>query len=378
MISQRDNPGYAYCNKITPMTTSASLPTPLRVLLNASDAPVLGILRVQGADAVPFLQGQLTQDVATLGMSEARLAAWCSAKGRMLASFVVFKLATDDFALVCSHDLVASTLKRLKMYVLRAKCVVSDVSAQYGLWGVTESAMHLGAAGALSIWPTARNESENGPEIRITLPAGQWLAAQGTVRVPRALVLQPGACAAQANAADIALWHYLEASSAIAPISAAVTEAYVPQMLNYESVGAVNFKKGCYPGQEVVARSQFRGTIKRRGYLVTSSAPIAAGFEVFDANDPSQPCGSVAFAASRSDSTSGQGMDGAPAPHLAIISLQTSAAQAARLVALPASPAPVSPPVSPLVSTGTAPATDLASAAVLTLVPLPYVLRDDI
>jgi folate-binding protein YgfZ len=97
-------------------------------------------------------------------------------------------------------------------------------------------------------------------------------------------------------------------------------EAFVPQMLNYESVGGVNFKKGCYPGQEVVARSQFRGTLKRRAFIVHADAELAAGQEVFQASDPEQPAGLVAEAA--------------PAPHGgwdAIASLQLSAAEAGDL-----------------------------------------------
>ena len=85
--------------------------------------------------------------------------------------------------------------------------------------------------------------------------------------------------------------------SGIAMVSAPIAEAFVPQMLNYESVGGVNFKKGCYPGQEVVARSQFRGTLKRRAYLVHAGVPLQAGDEVFQAGDDTQPCGVVAEAA---------------------------------------------------------------------------------
>ncbi|MBU4324729.1 MAG: tRNA-modifying protein YgfZ, partial [Gammaproteobacteria bacterium] len=76
-----------------------------------------------------------------------------------------------------------------------------------------------------------------------------------------------------------------------------IAEAFVPQMLNYESVGGVNFKKGCYPGQEVVARSQFRGTRKRRAFLVQADEPLTVGQDVFHSSDAEQPCGTVAAAA---------------------------------------------------------------------------------
>ena len=80
-------------------------------------------------------------------------------------------------------------------------------------------------------------------------------------------------------------------------ITQPIFEAFVPQMLNYESVGGVNFKKGCYPGQEIVARSQFRGTLKRRAYVAHTAGTPAVGQEVFHASDAGQPCGLVAAAA---------------------------------------------------------------------------------
>jgi hypothetical protein len=96
---------------------------------------------------------------------------------------------------------------------------------------------------------------------------------------------------------DHALWLWGDVRSGIATITAPIVEAFVPQMLNYESVGGVNFKKGCYPGQEVVARSQFRGTLKRRAYLARSPGPLQAGQEIFHQSDAGQPCGTVAQAA---------------------------------------------------------------------------------
>ena len=105
-------------------------------LHGATPLPALGVIRVQGTDAARFLHGQLTQDFALLGLSEARLAAFCSAKGRMLASFVGFKRDHDDILLVCSRDLLPATLKRLSMFVLRAQVKLSDASDAFAVWGV--------------------------------------------------------------------------------------------------------------------------------------------------------------------------------------------------------------------------------------------------
>jgi folate-binding protein YgfZ len=126
-------------------------------------------------------------------------------------------------------------------------------------------------------------------------------------------------------------------------LSQPIFEAFVPQMLNYESIGGVSFKKGCYPGQEVVARSQFRGTLKRRAYLAHSDAALSCGQEIFHSIDPEQPCGLVAAACVAPDG----GSD-------AIISIQTSAAASGSLHA------------------------GSAGGATLSLLPLPYPLLEDI
>ncbi len=265
------------------------------VFLNAPDPAQgeLAVIRARGADAGSFLQGQLTQDVLLMKPDEARLAAWCSAKGRMLASFTVVKLSNEEFLLILSRDLLAVTLKRLKMFVLRAKCELTDVSSEVCVEGLVgssaQNAMNTVAPRADSMPAIRLNDSE----MMVFLPAGQ--IAQR--KVPRALRIRMTAPQEGVDVQHVATWNALEISSGIARLSAAVSEAFVPQMLNYESVGGVNFKKGCYPGQEVVARSQFRGTLKRRAYIVTSSEPVQAGQEVFDSREPDQPCGLIAQAA---------------------------------------------------------------------------------
>jgi folate-binding protein YgfZ len=270
----------------------------------------LGVIRAEGADAVHFLQGQLTQDFALLSRDQARLAGYCTAKGRMLASFIGWHAdAPDSVLLVCSRDLLAPTLKRLSMFVLRAKLKLSDASADYQLCGLLGTSVSAAAGRALAPWHLHRTEGAT----LIGLPAasgqlrGLWVAARET-----ALPAGPALSGPQ--------WLWSEVASGVAPVVAATVEAFVPQMLNYESVGGVSFKKGCYPGQEIVARSQFRGTIKRRASLVHGDTPLQPGEDIFSAADPAQPCGVVALAA--------------PAPgggHDAIVSMLTSAAEAGGL-----------------------------------------------
>jgi folate-binding protein YgfZ len=312
------------------MNTTA-LPTRLT---GVARLDTLGVIRAQGPEAAKFLQGQLTQDFALLGLSEGRLAAFCSPKGRMLASFVGFKRSHDEILLVCRRDLLAPTLKRLSMFVLRAQLRLSDSSDAFAIWGVAGE-----AEPSLSAAPWSHVATEDG---------ASWTRLYPAEGVPRALCVMPFAEGATVEAPagqllETGVWDWLEVMSGVATLSQPVVEAFVPQMLNYESVGGVNFKKGCYPGQEVVARSQFRGTLKRRAYRVAADAPLSVGQEVFHDSDASQPCGTVAAAAEN------------PAGGWnAIVSMQVSAAQSGRLTA--------SAPDGP----------------VLQLLPLPYPLLDDI
>ena len=271
----------------------------------------LGVIRAQGDEASKFLHSQLTQDFALLGMEKARLTAFLSAKGRMQASFIGFKRSPDEVLLVCSRDLLAPTLKRLSMFVMRAKAKLSDASEAFALFGVAGDTLAAltGMTGSAAQDTWSKTDVGAASVVALAPVAGQ----------PRALWVAPAGEPAPAGPPlDPALWAWSEVQSGIATLTAPLVEAFVPQMLNYESVGGVNFKKGCYPGQEVVARSQFRGAIKRRAYLAHTEAEPAVGAEVFSASDLEQPCGLVVQAAPTP--APGSGWD-------AIVALQISAAE---------------------------------------------------
>ena len=308
--------------------------SPVAALTNVNGAvrcDHLGVIRARGEDAAKFLHGQLTQDFALLDTTHARLTSFCTAKGRMLASFVGFKRADGEILLVCSRDVLPAALKRLSMFVMRAKVQLSDASDALPVWGLA------GAAVSADLPPdpwSLHSSADDSAEVRLYPGHG----------VARALRVAPtGAPALDAGTMTDGLWQWLEVMSGVAGITQPIVEAFVPQMLNHESVGGVNFKKGCYPGQEVVARSQFRGTLKRRAYLVASAQPLVVGQEVFHASDAEQPCGTVAAAAA--NPTGGWN---------AIVSMQTNAAVGGALHA------------------------GSLSGPTLALLPLPYALLDDI
>ncbi|GAA6141058.1 folate-binding protein [Hydrogenophaga sp. 5NK40-0174] len=251
-----------------------------------------GVIRVEGEDAASFLHGQLTQDFSLLGSEQARLAAYCSPKGRMLASFVGFKRSANEIVLVADKSVIAATVKRLSMFVMRAKVKLSDASDEFTLLGEI-------LPGDTSVCtPWSLTSTEDG---RASVELYPSLGARRLLHVVPNNAEGPASPPASATALTELLWRWAEVRSGVALITAPLADALVPQMLNYESVGGVSFKKGCYPGQEVVARSQFRGTRKRCAYIIRSEAEMSPGQEVFASSDPEQPCGVVAAAAAAPD-----------------------------------------------------------------------------
>jgi len=251
-----------------------------------------GVILADGSDAPAFLHSQLTQSMQDLPPDRARLAGYCSPKGRLLATFVAWRRAPDGVALACSADLLPATLKRLSMFVLRAKCKLRDAGGSLVVWGLAgdEAARWLAAdpAGAASMPVGTRPDS----------PGATWIRLADAAQTSRWLWVAPADMPAPPlPALPRDTWSWLEVRSGVARVVAATADHFVPQMLNLELVGGVDFRKGCYPGQEVVARSQYRGTLKRRTVMVEASGPLAPGAEVFHPSDPSQPAGEVVLAA---------------------------------------------------------------------------------
>ena len=284
----------------------------------------LGVIQAEGPDAATFLQGQLTHDVLLLPVGQARLAGYCSAKGRLLASFWVLKISAENFILICHADLIPNMVKRLSMFIMRAKVKISDASALYrltGLLGTAVSAVNP-TTEVISPWHVT-SLADSKAQLLHLYPA---VSINGSLA--RALLISESSTPTPAELLAHSLqnldqddWQLSEVLSGISMVQLRTSDAFVPQMLNYESVNGVSFKKGCYPGQEVVARSQFRGTLKRRAYLVSSNEAMSVGDEVFSAEDSTQACGSVASASTYVP-------DGTPSPqsYWGIVSMQTSAA----------------------------------------------------
>ena len=217
-------------------TLEENRPHWIHALNGVSALPHLGVIRAQGEDAANFLHNQLSNDVLLLPVGQSRLAAFCSAKGRMQASFIVIKTAPDTVLLVLSLDLLAQTLKRLSMFVLRAKVKMTDATGQWQLRGLLgDSAKVL--VGDAAPWQTM---AQDGAHTVAFYPA-----VLGGSKISRALWLAPQAQALPAGPeVSGSVWQWAEVMSGVTLVNQAVFEAFVPQMMNYASVGGVNFKNG--------------------------------------------------------------------------------------------------------------------------------------
>lgn len=237
------------------------------------DLSHLGLIAVSGADAQGFLQGQLTNDLRELSPGHTQLAGHCSPKGRLLASFRVLRLG-DTYYLQLPRSVLPAALKRLQMFVLRAQVKVSDASDVLVCIGLAGDCAADLLAGTFPSLP----EADHG-----MAQAGDLIVVRVPGPPPRFQVLGPvvalaplwEALAAQATPMDGAYWSLLDIRAGIPSIYPETADAFVPQMANLQLIDGVSFTKGCYTGQEVVARMQYLGKLKRRMYLAEVEAASA-------------------------------------------------------------------------------------------------------
>lgn len=252
--------------------------------------PHLAILDISGEDAQTFLQNQVPSDIRLLSPEKAQISGWCTAKGRLLTTFILWP-QNSGYRLVLAADVRDSIAKRLKMYVLRLKVqihVPDDL-----VYGLLNPATSLGA---------------------LTLPTEDWQVATtddiSAVRLDATRCLLTGSIRAfttlsgeltQGSTED---WLRADIAQGFPLVTQATSEHYVPQMVNLDKLGGVSFKKGCYPGQEIVARTHYLGKIKRHLYRVSATEALQAGQEVRATALNGQSCGSLVTVAPAADGQS--------------------------------------------------------------------------
>ena len=265
-----------------------------------ADVSHLGLIAVQGADAATFLQGQLTNDIRTVSATCSQISAYCSPKGRMLACMRIF-MRDDTYYLNLPRDILDATLQRLRMFVLRAKVTLSDASdvlVYIGYAGEHAAATLNTALGAI---PTHPNEaiSINGVTL-LRLPHRDVCIPRFGI-IGEIAAVQPlwNTLCNSAQPVGANVWDLLDIRAGIPTVYTATRDAFVPQMANLDSIGGISFKKGCYTGQEIVARMHYLGTLKRRMFLakiIAETAPQPGDALYTSGTDNPQSIGTIVTA----------------------------------------------------------------------------------
>lgn len=258
------------------------------------DLSHFGLIGFSGEDAQSFLQGQLSCDVRLATPSSAVYGSYCNPKGRMLASFLLWQ-DKSGYVMQLPAALQAAIQKRLSMYVLRAKVKLADIAdtlIRIGVAGSNANALIAEVLDRIPDHELGMVHGERGSVLRLgedrfELIVALEQASEVWVGLSKSAVPVGASC-----------WDWLQIKAGIPVIMPDTQEQFVPQMANLDAIGGISFQKGCYPGQEIVARSQYLGKIKRRMYLANirplePETPVKAGDELFSANMGEQSIGMV-------------------------------------------------------------------------------------
>ncbi len=254
-----------------------------------------GLLLVSGDDAAAFLQGQLSNDVNSLGEGDAQITSWCSPKGRMLVTPLLWKGKQGIF-LQMPRSLQPAIQKRLQMFVLRSKVKIEDLSADWikiGVGGVNSDALEANIHAVFGAFPQQVMQSihtDLGRVIRLSLTRFEIIAsAANAIEIWQKL-------SPRASKVGAGVWDLLAIRDGVIQVLPETQDQFVPQAANFELIGGVSFKKGCYPGQEIVARTQYRGILKRRlvrVHVETDTQPTPGG-SIYAAEFGEQAAGHIA------------------------------------------------------------------------------------
>ncbi len=285
--------------------------------------PDLAVFEVSGADAVSFLQGQITNDIAGAPLGIARLAGYCTPQGRLLATMVLSHTTSRDDESPVLHgiikrDILTPVLKRLSMFVMRAKAkfsetqrVVRGISLQSG--DIAEFEALIGCRLPVTVW----EKTDTAEGTWITAPSNGLLRWWLISDADQAIAVD--ALLSHCSVGKVQDWHALDVVEGLPWIQAAIQDLFIPQTLNLDLIQGVSFTKGCYPGQEIVARSHYRGTLKRRMVAAIVAQPqdnglagnssgaalqaLLPGADIYDGSRTDQVCGRIINAAITDDKT---------------------------------------------------------------------------
>ena len=274
------------------------MPDPNTVPLFCDLSP-LGVIGFSGADAQSFLHNQLTCDVAALAPDKSTYGSYCTPKGRMLATFLLWR-SGEDFFMQLPSPLREPVQKQLTKFILRSKVKAADASNDWvklGIVGQDAAAVVERCVGQAPRAPHVVVHADGTAVIGIPVDRFEVVAAKH-----KAPVLME-CLAGEAQLAEPEYWDWLDIRAGIPVITPATQEEFVPQMANLDLIGGVSLTKGCYPGQEIVARMHYRGTLKQRMYLanIGDRARPQPGDKLYSPATGEQSCGMIVNAARSPD-----------------------------------------------------------------------------
>lgn len=263
----------------------------------ATDLSHYGLIRFSGEDAKTFLQSQLSCDIREVSLNKAQYGGYCTPKGRILASFLLWQ-QDDDLVMQLPVSLSTAIQKRLSMFVLRAKVRLTDVSndlVRIGIAGPNAAALIEDITGSAcnvdqTLWIIQHQRAD------ILCLSQQRFELITPVENAPALWEHINQLATPVGAG---CWDWLNIVSGIPVILPETQEVFLPQMVNLDAIGGISFKKGCYPGQEIVARTQYLGKLKRRMFLahIAATETVKAGDTLYSRDMNDQSSGDIVNAA---------------------------------------------------------------------------------
>ncbi|GJL75403.1 folate-binding protein YgfZ [Nitrosomonas sp.] len=262
-----------------------------------TDLSHYGLLCFSGNDTRMFLQSQLSCDVMEVGVDKAQYGSYCTPKGRVLANFTLWQ-RNEEWMMQLPVSLCAAIQKRLSMFVLRSKVQINDCSEQWIRIGVAgiEACKRIEDVMETSLQTCRQLRVTHAPQASIFCytPSRLELIVSETYADELWQTLSRNA-----RPVGAACWDWLQIRAGIPVILTPTQEQFLPQMINLDLVGGVSFKKGCYPGQEIVARTQYLGKLKRRMFLanIATNNPVSAGDDLFGIENNDQSCGKIVNAA---------------------------------------------------------------------------------
>ena len=254
----------------------------------------VSVIAIEGPDATTFLQGQLSNDVKALADDRCQLSSHNSSKGRMLANFVLWREPGLRYFALLSADLADTARKRLGLYVLRAKVTLRDASADSVRLGIGGPGAGAALRAALNVAPPLFGVARTDGATVLGLPGPRYCV----IAPPDRAAAMGNALRTNAAAAPFSVWQWLTIRAGMPVVTAATQDLFVAQTLNLDVLGGVDFRKGCYTGQEIIARMQYLGRLKERLFAFhAETGAVPPGTRLYSSAFPGQPCGTVVNAA---------------------------------------------------------------------------------